>query len=170
MDGRRLINTTMHTVGGGHAWMCVYFKSHKLKCLYMKMKRLTRVRLKWLDLTIGLKNEERTMQPGRKQQEQTEARCCHFTLCVSWQNGPKTRHKKPTERSLSPCWNVAVTRQLVLYIQAVWPHSEHENVEQMEGDVQRVNSDSSSGRKHDNVKQVDVSARGRTSLAADKSI
>lgn len=44
------------------------------------------------------------------------------------------------------------------------------NVEQMEGDVQRVSSDSSSGRKHDNVKQVDVSARGRTSLAADKSI
>lgn len=116
----------MRTVGGRHAWKCVYFKSHKLKCLDMKMKRLTRVRLKWLDLTIGLKNEERTMQPGRKQQEQTEARCCHFTLCVSWQNGPKTRHKKPTERSLSPCWNVAVTRQLVLYIQAVWPHSEHE--------------------------------------------
>lgn len=44
------------------------------------------------------------------------------------------------------------------------------NVEQMEGDVQRVSSDSSSGRKRDNVKQVDVSARGRTSLAADKSI
>lgn len=41
-------------------------------------------------------------------------------------------------------------------------HTVHmKNVEQMEGDVELVNSDSSSGRKNDNVKQVDVNTRGR---------
>lgn len=157
----------MRTVGGGHAWKCVYFKSHKLKCLDMKMKRLTRVRLKWLDLTIGLKNDERTMQPGRKQQRHAAV----TSLCAS---RDKTAQKPDTRNPSNVLYPRAETWLSHGSWCCIYRLSDHtanmKNVEQMEGDVQRVSSDSSSGRKHDNVKQVDVSARGRTSLAADKSI